>query len=311
MADWLIGKFPFFNWGADMATETEAAAPDDERPDLAGEEIPETTADVDPVEPAEVEEFQATPSSPSEVVDPAPPVLDPDAPDGAETEGHPGIDALHPDPEAEAEPESKKKWYIIKVTSGREESIKAAIERKIKIEGLEEYFGQVYIPVEKVTEVKKVRETKNGERITKEKRVVKAKKKFPGYLMTNLEYNDDVLYVFRETSGVSEFIGAAPGKVPLPMLDLDVTRMLDDGTGNLPEDAKGGKVGGRKVVVKLDFEKGDKVRIRDGAFANMEGDIKEISTPKDSTETPKVTVVVTIFGRGVEMEFDYWQVDKV
>ena len=63
-------------------------------------------------------------------------------------------------------------------------------------------------------------------------------------------------------------------------------------------------------MVKLDFEKGDKVRIRDGAFANMEGDIKEITAPKDSAETPKVTVVVTIFGRGVEMEFDYWQVDK-
>ena len=64
-------------------------------------------------------------------------------------------------------------------------------------------------------------------------------------------------------------------------------------------------------MVKLDFEKGDKVRIRDGAFANMEGDIKEISTPKEPSDTPKVTVVVTIFGRGVEMEFDYWQVDKV
>ncbi len=260
----------------------------------------ETTADVDPVEPANVEEFEAAPSAASEVVEPAPPALE-DAL-AAHAEGGDAVEAVP------AEPESLKKWYIIKVTSGREESIKASIERRVKIEGLEEFFGQVYIPVERVTEVKKVKETKNGERITKEKRVVKAKKKFPGYLMTEVEYNDQILYLFRETSGVGDFVGARPGKAPAPMLDIDVQRMLADGTEPGKDDKPGTK---RKVVVKLDFEKGDKVRIRDGAFASMEAEVKEITMPKDSTETPKITVVVTIFGRGVEMELDYWQVDKV
>ena len=76
-----------------------------------------------------------------------------------------------------------------------------------------------------------------------------------------------------------------------------------------PGDQQGGKKG--KQVVKLDFEKGDKVRIRDGPFANMEGEVKEITEAKDTGETPKVTVEVTIFGRGVPVELDYWQVDKV
>lgn len=212
-------------------------------------------------------------------------------------------------PPAEPAPDSKRKWYVVKVASGREESIKAALERKIKIEGLEEFLGQIVIPVERVTEVKKVKETKNGEKITREKRVVKEKKKFPGYLMAEVEFNDQILYVFRETAGVGDFVGAAPGKPPVPMSDRDVQAMLGS---MLPEDAKG-KVGSRKPTkVKIDLERGDKVRIRDGAFAGMEGEVKEIAEPKDEMETPKIAVEVSIFGRPVKIDnLEYWQIDKV
>jgi transcription termination/antitermination protein NusG len=208
-------------------------------------------------------------------------------------------------------PVSKKRWYIVKVTSGREESIKAAIERKVKIEGLEEFFGQVHIPVERVLVVKKVKETKNGETTTKEKRVTKETKKYPGYVMAEVEFNDQVLYLFRETSGVGDFVTGGPGRVPTPMEDIDVQRMLGE---SIPADAGGGSGKGKKggkTIIKLDFEKGDKVRARDGAFAGMEGEVKEITIPKDSTETPKVTVEVTIFGRPVQIELEHWQVDKV
>jgi transcription termination/antitermination protein NusG len=208
-------------------------------------------------------------------------------------------------PPAEA-PAGNKKWYIIKVTSGREESIKAAIERRVKIEGLEEFFGQIHIPVERVTEIKKVKETKNGEKVTKERRVTKERKKFPGYIMAEVEFNDRILYLFRETSGVGDFVGAGgPGKPPPPMTDIEVKRMLGEA---VPGDDP--KKSGRKTVVKLDFEKGDKVRIREGAFSNMEGEVKEITEPKEAGETPKVTVEVQIFGRPVGVELDYWQVDK-
>jgi len=234
------------------------------------------------------------------------------------THGH-AAEAVEPEPDAEAEatvaaepptepeaPPSNKKWYVVKVTSGREETIKAAIERKVKIEGLEAEFGQIVIPVERVTEVKKVKETKNGEKVTKEKRVIKERKKFPGYVMAEVEFTEGILYLFRETSGVGDFVGApAPNKPPLPMSDLEVRRMLGEpGAGK--DDGKKGP-----TVVKLDFEKGDKVRIREGAFANMEGEVKEITTPKEAGETPKVSVEVSIFGRPVPVELEYWQVDKV
>ena len=224
-------------------------------------------------------------------------------------EAEPEVVADDAEPAPEAEPvaaPTNKKWYVVKVTSGREESIKKAIERQVKIEGLEEFFGQVVIPVERVTEVKKVKETKNGEKVTKEKRVIKERKKFPGYVVAEVEYTDEILHLFRATSGVGDFVGASsPNKPPVPMSDLEVRRMLGEpGAGK--DDGKKGP-----TVVKLDFEKGDKVRIREGAFANMEGEVKEITTPKEAGETPKVSVEVSIFGRPVPVELEYWQVDKV
>jgi len=207
-------------------------------------------------------------------------------------------------PAAPEVPATNKKWYVIKVTSGREESIKAAIERRVKIEGLEEFFGQIVIPVERVTEIKKVKEKRGDKETTKEKRVVKERKKFPGYVMAEVEFNDRILYLFRETSGVGDFVGTAgPLKPPPPMTDNEVRRMLG-------EDVKDDRKPGKKVI-KLDFEKGDRVRIREGAFANMEGEVKEITEPKEAGDTPKVTVEVPIFGRPVPVDLEYWQVDKV
>jgi transcriptional antiterminator NusG len=204
--------------------------------------------------------------------------------------------------------DSSKKWYVVKVQSGREDSIKAAIERKVKIEGLEQFFGQIAIPVEELVVKKsvKVKDKKTGDKVTQEKKVIKHQKKYPGYLFAEVEFNDRILYLFRETSGVGDFVGAGLKREPTPMTDREVTQML---TGVVDKDAKKGQKGAMKV--KLDIEKGDKVKIRDGAFANMEGEVKAISEAKEDAETPKVTVVVTIFGRPVEVELDYWHVDKV
>lgn len=218
---------------------------------------------------------------------------------------------------AEAAPESKKRWYAVKIQSGREESIKAAIERKVKIEGLEPFFGQIVIPVEELIVKKKVKvkNKKTGETTTQEKNVTKYSKKFPGYLFTEVEFNNDILYVFRETSGVGDFVGvntkktqgAVERSAPAPMTDDEVKSML---TG-APNPNKPGKGPRGKVVVKLDVEKGDKVRIRNGAFVGSEGEVKSITEPKDPTENPKVTVVVTFWGRPVDVEVDYWEVDKI
>lgn len=172
-------------------------------------------------------------------------------------------------------------WYVVKVQSGREESIRDAVERRVKIEGLQEFFGQIIVPTEKVTEMR------NG------KRVVKERKLYPGYLMVNLEFNDRMLYLFRETSGVGDFVGGGMNKPPPPMPDHEVTRMLR---------RRGDDVS--PVEPKSRFDKGDKVKVKDGTFAGMEGEVKEVLEGKGA-----VRVELTIFGRPVPVELEYWQVD--
>ena len=222
-----------------------------------------------------------------------------------ETDEEPAAPAEEPAPPAEPPPENKKKWYAIKVQSGREDTIKAAILRKVAIEGHEDSFGQIMIPYEEVIEKKSVRvkDKKTGEYTTQEKKVARKKKKFQGYLFAELEFNDRILYLFRETSGVGDFLnlrGTPP--VPEPMSDTEVQQMLTGEKKSGPGDK------GKKV--KLEFEKGDRVRIREGSFKDSEGEVTAISEPKDPTDAPKITVVVTFWGRPLPVELEYWQVAK-
>jgi transcriptional antiterminator NusG len=196
--------------------------------------------------------------------------------------------------EPPAGPPDPKNWYIVKVQSGREESIKEAIERRVKIEGLDEYFDQIKIPVERVSELR------NG------KRVVRSRKKFPGYLMVHVEFNDRILYLFRETSGVGDFVGASINRAPNPMPSHEVERMLAE-----EESQKGGVKDGVRQQIKLKFDKGDQVRVRDGTFQGMEGEVKEIVEPKEPKDPVRVRVELTIFGRPVPVEVEAWQVDPV
>jgi transcription termination/antitermination protein NusG len=177
-----------------------------------------------------------------------------------------------------------KRWYVVKVQSGREESIKEAIERRVKIEGLEEYFGQIVIPVERVTEMR------NNKRITRERKL------YPGYLMVEVEYNDRILYLFRETSGVGDFVGGSIHHPPPPMSEREIDRMKH-------QQAKPGEAVAAKPG-KSPFERGDRVKVREGTFAGMEGEVKDILEAKGL-----VRVEITIFGRPVPVELEYWQVD--
>ena len=194
------------------------------------------------------------------------------------------------------EPEQKpsnKKWYVVKVQSGREESIKEAIERRVKKEGLEDCYGQIVIPVEKFTEVKV---DKNNRRVTRQK----VRKLYPGYLMAEVEYNDRVLYLFRETSGVGDFVGATNDrdKPPPPMTEREIQRMM-----GVKEPAE---VAGAKVPPKpRGMDVADKVRVTDGTFLGMEGEVKEILEA-----VGRVKVELTIFGRPVPVELEYYQVEQ-
>lgn len=207
----------------------------------------------------------------------------------------------------EPKPESKKRWYAVKVQSGREDTIKAAILRKVAIEGIEEFFGEIAIPVEEKIEKKLVRvlNKKTDEYEYQEKKVKKKIKKFQGYIFAHVEFNDRILYLFRETSGVGDFLNVrgTPGNpIAEPMPDHEVQAML---TGVAVKDPN------KKVKIKLDFEKGDKVRIREGSFANSEGEVKAIIDAKDPNEAPKVTVVLTFWGRPLDVELEANQVEKI
>ncbi len=177
-----------------------------------------------------------------------------------------------------------KQWYVVKVQSGREETIKEAIEKRVKIDGLEEFYGQIVIPTEKSTELRKG------------KRYIRERKLFPGYLMCNVEFNDRVLYLFRETPGVGDFVGGGLNKPPQPMSPREVERLINK---QIAPDVK-------DKPQESPFTEGDRVRVKDGTFQGMDGVVKEILKAKGA-----VIIELTIFGRPVPVELEYWQVEYV
>jgi transcription termination/antitermination protein NusG len=173
----------------------------------------------------------------------------------------------------------------------------------VKIEGLEQFFSQVVVPVERETVT-----IQSGKR--KGQKTIRKRKKFPGYIMAEVEYNDKILYLFRETSGVGDFVGGSLTRAPTPMSEREVQAMLRD-----QDDVKGESGDKRKKVtvaapVKLPFGVGDKVRVRDGIFAGQEGEIKEIREPKEAGETHRITVILTVFGRPTSVQLEHWQIEN-
>ncbi len=183
--------------------------------------------------------------------------------------------------EGQGRPELK--WYVVKVQTMRENSIRESLLKRIKQEGLEDYFGEILIPTEKVVE------TKGGK-----KRVVE-RKLYPGYLIIQMALNDDTWYLVRSTTGVGDFTGAA-GK-PVPMQEHEIERLLG------MEEAK---KGGEPAKIKVNFSVGDVVKIKEGTFESFEGTIDSIDEASG-----KVTVLIEIFGRATPVELEYWKVERV
>jgi transcriptional antiterminator NusG len=192
-----------------------------------------------------------------------------------------------PDTVAEAEQSeaSAMDWYILKVQVNREDSIRDALLRRIKIEGLEEHFGDIVVPTEDVAEF-----TKSGKR-----RIVK-RKLYPGYILANMVINDDTWFLVRETPGVGDFTGSA-GK-PTPMEPHDVERILNIGGADEEK--------GTTVKTAIPFKNGDRVRVKDGYFQNFEGDVEGIDEANG-----RITVMINIFGRSTPVELEHWQVESV
>jgi transcriptional antiterminator NusG len=173
-------------------------------------------------------------------------------------------------------------WYILKVQSNRERSIAEALERKIKIEGLDKFFDQVIVPTEKVTEFK------GG------KKKVVERKLYPGYIVVHMHINDDTWFAVRETSGVGDFTGA--GGKPTPMLPHEVARIVQTETEETEEAPK----------LDIRFKAGDKVKVKEGNFESFEGEVGTIDEASG-----RVTVMINIFGRSTPVELEYWQIEAM
>lgn len=185
---------------------------------------------------------------------------------------------------AEDDDSPKFDWYILKVASNREESVRDALMRRVKIEGLEEFFKEVIVPTETISEYK------GGKRRTKKQKL------WPGYLVANMVINDDTWFIVRETPGIGDFTGAA-GK-PTPMQAEEVHRVL---ALIRPPEEKPDKA--RAVIA---FSIGDRVKINEGTFQNFEGQIEGVDEANGH-----VTVMINIFGRSTPVELAYWQVEAV
>lgn len=172
-----------------------------------------------------------------------------------------------------------KQWYVVHTLSGSEEKVKALIEERIKKKGLEEKISRILIPTEKIIEIrgKKKRESE--------------KKFYPGYILVEMELNEDTWHLIRTTQRVTGFVG---GKKPAPIPQEEVEMILQQlEKGKTPQ-------------IKTHFEKGETVRIIDGPFTNFTGYVDEVDS-----EHERVKVMVSIFGRHTPVELAFSQVEKV
>jgi transcriptional antiterminator NusG len=176
-------------------------------------------------------------------------------------------------------------WYILKVAFNREDSIREALEKRIKLSNFQEYFGEILVPTEDVVEF-----TRAGKR-----RVVK-RKLYPGYLMIQMIINDDTWFLVRETPGIGDFTGTY-GK-PTPMTDVDVERIIKLVHPDVDQE--------HAPKTSIPFRPGDRVRVKEGNFQSLEGDVDRIDEANG-----RVTVIINIFGRSTPVELDHWQIESL
>ncbi|MBT4917786.1 transcription termination/antitermination factor NusG [Candidatus Peregrinibacteria bacterium] len=171
-----------------------------------------------------------------------------------------------------------RNWYVIHTYSGYEDAVREALLQRIESLGMQDAIFDVVVPKETQIVIKK------GEPVTEEKRI------FPGYVLVDMEVNDDSWYVVRNTPNVTGFVGS--GTIPVPVS---------------PEEFKVVKrhMGQAEPKFKIDFALGDHVAVLDGPFANYEGEINTIDEEKG-----KVKVLITIFGRETPVELEFTQVKK-
>jgi transcriptional antiterminator NusG len=218
-------------------------------------------------------------------------VTDEDLDDELEEEGDEDaspIEELVEAPVAEVADDAEMNWYILKVQVNRENSICDALQRRVKIAGLDHMFGEILVPTEDVREFNKAGK----------QRIVK-RKLYPGYIVVNMIINDDSWFLVRETPGIGDFTGAA-GK-PAPLTKAEIDRII---ATTKPEVEVSGE--GETIKTSIKFKVGDRVRVKEGYFQNYEGEVSAIDE-----RNGRITVMINIFGRLNPVELDHWHVEDL
>ncbi len=174
-----------------------------------------------------------------------------------------------------------KHWYVVHTQTGLEDKVRTVLENKIVSEGMQELITKVIIPTEQISEVRAG------------KKRVSQRRFFPGYILVEMDMNDQSYSFIKNISGVTGFIGSGRKPTPLPQREID----------NILKRTEETKV---KPSPKIIFEKGEQVRVKEGPFMNFNGTIDEIHPEKG-----KLRVNISIFGRSTPVELEYWQVEKV
>ena len=178
-------------------------------------------------------------------------------------------------------------WYVLRVQSNKEMRVKEILSQKVQKEGLDGVIGRIEVPVERV------------KRIRGSKQTVYKRKLYPGYVFMEMEaaeggrVPEEAWFMIKETSGVGDFVGTEG--IPTPMRDTESAKMLLE--AERPDEAPS---------IKVEFSKGDRIKIREGAFENFEGAVDSIDS-----ERGIVKVIVSIFGRSTPLDIEYWQIEKI
>jgi transcriptional antiterminator NusG len=173
------------------------------------------------------------------------------------------------------------KWYIIHAYSGFERKVRESLESRITAFGLQNKIGRIMIPTEPVTEIR------NGKKYTIDRVFL------PGYVLIEMDLDNDLWHVIKNTPRVTGFLGT--GDKPVALSEQEVSSIIFRSD-----------VSKEKPTLKIKFEKGEQVRINEGPFANFTGAVDEINEDKQTLK-----VMVSIFGRSTPVEIEFSKVDKV
>jgi transcription termination/antitermination protein NusG len=175
-----------------------------------------------------------------------------------------------------------RNWFVVHTYSGYENKVKANLERRIHSMGMQDKIFRVLVPMEDEVEFK------DG------KRKITPKKVFPGYVLVEMIMDDQSWYVVRNTQGVTGFVGSpGPGEKPVPLQDKEVKTILK-------------QMGIEAPKLKIDFKKGDRVKVTSGPFFDFTGVVDEIAPEKE-----RLRALISIFGRETPVELEFFQVEKV